>query len=217
MTGKAQANVVIVGAGVVGLATALALTDQGVAPLVLEAERTLGAHQTGHNSGVIHSGLYYKPGSQKAETCQVGREALYRFCERHKVPVRRTGKFVVATSPEQIPRLDRLLERGTLNGLVGLRRLGGEELREMEPEVAGLAALWVPQTGIVDYREVLQAMRTALAEKGVAVVTEERVIDIRHSNEELAIITSTTTHWSRFLINCAGLQCDRIAHLFGLK
>lgn len=216
MTGAAQGNVVIVGAGVVGLATALALTEQGVAPLVLEAEHTLGAHQTGHNSGVVHSGLYYKPGSQKAETCRAGREALYSFCERHQVPVRRTGKFVVATSVEQIPRLDRLFERGTLNGLAGLRRLSGEELREQEPEVAGVAALWVPQTGIVDYREVLQAMRTALAAKGVAVVTDERVIDIRHSDGELTLATSSTTRRSRFLINCAGLQCDRIAQLCGL-
>jgi (S)-2-hydroxyglutarate dehydrogenase len=217
MTGEAQGDVVIVGAGVVGLATALALTEQGVAPLVLEAEHTLGAHQTGHNSGVVHSGLYYKPGSQKAETCRAGREALYSFCERHQVPVRRTGKFVVATSVEQIPRLDRLFERGTLNGLAGLRRLSGEELREQEPEVAGVAALWVPQTGIVDYREVLQAMRTALAAKGVVVVMDERVIDIRHSDGELTLATSSTTRRSRFLINCAGLQCDRIAQLCGLN
>jgi L-2-hydroxyglutarate oxidase len=217
MAATEQGCVVIVGAGVVGLATALALTEQGVSALVLEAESELGAHQTGHNSGVIHSGLYYKPGSQKAETCRVGREALYAFCEQHEVPVRRTGKFVVATTTKQIPQLDRLFERGTLNGLVGIRRLSRQELQEQEPEVAGVAALWVPQTGIVDYREVLKAMRSALAEKGVEIVMDQRVIDIHQGDGCLTVVTQDTTHRSRFLINCAGLQCDRIAQLCGLK
>jgi L-2-hydroxyglutarate oxidase len=217
MAGTEQGDVLIVGAGVVGLATALALAERGVPALVLEAESELGAHQTGHNSGVIHSGLYYKPGSQKAETCRAGREALYAFCERHKVPVRRTGKLVVATAPDQIPQLDRLFERGTLNGLVGIQRLSGEELREREPEAAGVGALWVPQTGIVDYREVLQAMRKVLAEQSVEVVTGERVIDVRQVAAGLTVTTTQSTRQGKFLINCAGLQCDRIAQLCGLK
>lgn len=217
MTSSGQKPVLIVGAGVVGLATALALAERGVAALVLEAESELGAHQTGHNSGVIHSGLYYKPGSQKAETCRAGREALYAFCEEHNVPCRRTGKLVVATNTEQTPRLDRLFERGRLNGLVGIKRLGREELRELEPEVAGVAALWVPQTGIVDYREVLEAMRRKLAGQGIGVVTGERVIDIRQTDGSLTVPTSTTSYRCGFLINCAGLQCDRIAQLCGLK
>jgi L-2-hydroxyglutarate oxidase len=217
MTGTGQKPVLIVGAGVVGLATALALAERGIAVLVLEAESELGAHQTGHNSGVIHSGLYYKSGSQRAETCRAGREALYAFCERHQVPVRRTGKLVVATAPDQIPQLDRLFERGTLNGLVGIQRLSGEELREREPEAAGVGALWVPQTGIVDYREVLQAMRKALAEQHVEVVTGERVIDVRQVTAGLTITTTQSTRQVKFLINCAGLQCDRIAQLCGLQ
>ena len=201
----------------VGLAAALALAERGIAALVLEAESELGAHQTGHNSGVIHSGLYYKPGSQKAETCRAGREALYAFCEEHKVPYRRTGKLVIATTTDQIPQLERLFERGKLNGLAGIRRLGAEELRELEPEVAGVAGLWVPQTGIVDYRQVLEAMRKTLAEKNTNVVTGERVLAIAPSDESLSVITSTTTHRCGILINCAGLQCDRIARLCGLQ
>lgn len=216
MTDGEQEKVLIVGAGVVGLATALALAKLGVHTHVLEAEAALGAHQTGHNSGVIHSGLYYKPGSQKAETCRVGREALFSFCEQHNVPVQRTGKFVVATTAAQIPQLDVLAERGRCNGLTGLQRLSGDELRQQEPEVAGVAALWVPQTGIVDYRKVLQAMQIALAEKGVTVATQERVLEVRRSDPWLTVITSATTHHARFLINCAGLECDRVARICGI-
>lgn len=215
MTNGEQEKVLIVGAGVVGLATALALAKLGVRTHVLEAEPALGAHQTGHNSGVIHSGLYYKPGSQKAETCRAGREALFAFCEQHNVPVQRTGKFVVATTAAQIPQLDVLAERGRCNGLTGLQRLSGDELREQEPEVAGVAALWVPQTGIVDYRKVLQAMQSALSEKGVTVAMQERVLEVRRSDPWLTVITSATTHRARFLINCAGLECDRVARICG--
>ena len=217
MARREQGTVLIVGAGVVGLATALALAERGISTLVLEAESELGAHQTGHNSGVIHSGLYYKPGSQKAETCRAGREALYTFCERHQVPCRRTGKFVVATRADQIPRLERLHERGSLNGLAGLRHVSGEELREYEPSVAGVAALWVPQTGIVDYREVLQAMRKALGAQNGTVMTGQPVIDIRQESGLLTVVTPSGRYGCRLLINCAGLQCDRIARLCGLK
>jgi L-2-hydroxyglutarate oxidase len=217
MAGSAGGDVVIVGAGVVGLATAMALVKQGVHPLVLEAENTLGAHQTGHNSGVIHSGLYYKPGSQKAETCRVGREALYAFCEMQGVPVRHTGKLVVATEQSQVLQLDRLLERGIQNGLMGIQRLNSEMLRDFEPEAAGVGALWVPQTGVVDYREVLGAMRRVLEEQGIEIVMNAPVIDIRQVDGGLEISTEDSTYKSGFLINCAGLQCDRIAQLCGLK
>ncbi len=209
--------VLIVGAGVVGLATALALVERGTDVLVIEAERELGAHQTGHNSGVIHSGLYYRPGSQKAETCRAGREALYTFCEQQGIPFRRTGKFVVATTTEQMPRLEQLQERGTANGLEGLRRLSGEELREVEPEVAALAALWVPQTGIVDYREVLQMMRRVLTSHSMEVVTGQPVTAVHQEAGALVVKTPATRYRCRFLINCAGLQCDRIAQLCGLR
>src|SRR6476469_2791087 len=148
---------VVVGGGIVGLATALALAEQGDPPLLLEAESRLAAHQTGHNSGVIHSGLYYKPGSLKARTCRAGIADMYRFCEREGVPHRRCGKLVVAVTPAELPRLAILEERGRANG-VALRRLGPEEIREREPEVVGLAGLWVEETGGGDYSAVAAAM-----------------------------------------------------------
>ena len=154
-----RADVVVVGGGIVGLATALALQEAspGVSVVILEKEAELGSHQTGHNSGVIHAGLYYKPGSAKARMCARGRALLERFCEEHDVRVERCGKTVVATSPEQIPRLDELERRGRANGLSSIRRLGSEELKEVEPNAAGVAALWVSETGIVDYKQVLRA------------------------------------------------------------
>src|SRR5256712_9043208 len=136
-------DVAIVGGGIVGLATALALVQRSRGSVVvLEAEGRLAAHQSGHNSGVIHSGLYYKPGSLKAQTCTAGREALYRFCLEEGIPHRRCGKVVVATRPEQLALLELLEQRGRANGLQRLRRLGSEALREREPEVAGLAGGW---------------------------------------------------------------------------
>src|SRR2546422_8204277 len=136
-------DVAIVGGGIVGLATALALVQRSRGwVVVLEAEGRLAAHQSGHNSGVIPSGLYYKPGSLKAQTCTAGREALYRFCLEEGIPHRRCGKVVVATRPEQLALLELLEQRGRANGLQRLRRLGSEALREREPEVAGLAGVW---------------------------------------------------------------------------
>src|SRR5438128_1895161 len=148
-------DVAIVGGGIVGLATALALVQRSRGSVVvLEAEGRLAAHQSGHNSGVIHSGLYYKPGSLKAQTCTAGREALYRFCLEEGIPHRRCGKVVVATRPEQLALLELLEQRGRANGLQRLRRLGSEALREREPEVAGLAGRWGGGTGGVGFSRV---------------------------------------------------------------
>src|SRR5690554_6709823 len=147
-----QYDIAIIGGGIVGMATAMALVQQTNQKIVvLEAEEQLAAHQTGHNSGVIHSGLYYKPGSLKARNCVEGREAMYRFAEEHGIAHENCGKLVVATSEKEIPALNRLEERGKANGLVGIRRLNGlSELREYEPHVNGIAGLYVPQTGIID-------------------------------------------------------------------
>src|SRR5207245_4381741 len=152
-------DVAIVGGGIVGLATAYALVQRHRrSVLVLEAEGRLAAHQSGHNSGVIHSGLYYRPGSLKARTCREGREALYRFCDAAGIPHRRTGKLVVATRPAELSALGRLEERGRANGLQGLRRLAADELHEVEPAARGAAGVWVPETGGVDFARVVAAL-----------------------------------------------------------
>jgi len=164
-------DIAIVGGGIVGLATALALSEQRPGSIVvLEAESDIATHQTGHNSGVIHSGLYYKPGSLKASLCIEGRELLYAFCEQQGIAYDRCGKLVVATTEDELPRLDALAERGVANGLQ-VRKLSAHELKEYEPHVAGLAGLWVPETGIVDYKQVSAAYRRILQERGVEVRT----------------------------------------------
>src|SRR5262249_41449761 len=142
-------DALIVGGGIVGLGTAMALAPRA-AVTVVEAEKHLALHQTGHNSGVIHSGLYYKPGSAKALNCAAGRELMYRFCEENDIPHERCGKLVVATDASELPALDELERRGAANGLRGLTRLTGEQLREVEPHVKGVAGLRVPETGIVN-------------------------------------------------------------------
>ena len=152
-----RCDIAVVGGGLVGAATAMALAGRGHAVTVLEAEDRLGVHQSGHNSGVIHSGLYYKPGSLKATLCVEGARALFRLCEEEGIAHERCGKLVVATEREELPRLDELERRGHANGLAGVRRLKAEEIRDYEPHATGIAALYVPETGIVDYKGVARA------------------------------------------------------------
>jgi L-2-hydroxyglutarate oxidase len=208
-------DIAIIGGGIVGLATALALTRAGVSSLtVLEAENQLAAHQTGNNSGVIHSGLYYKPGSVKAQTCVSGREALYRFCAEHGLPHECCGKIVVATHPAELPRLDSLEERGRANGLT-LRRLAAGELREYEPHVAGIAGLWVAETGIVDYVHVTRTYARLVEQAGGEIRRNARVSAVIDEGAALRLVTGAGEVLCRRLINCAGLQSDRIARLCG--
>jgi L-2-hydroxyglutarate oxidase len=164
---------------------------------------------------VIHSGLYYKPGSVKATTCRAGIRAMYRFCEEEGVPHRRLGKLVVATSPDELPRLATLEERGRANGVV-LRRLGAEELREYEPAVTGIAGLWVEETGIVNYAAVTEAMARRLARQGGEVRTGHRVLSIRRDGGATVLETTAGPIQAGRLVTCAGLQCDRVARLTGL-
>lgn len=206
----------VVGGGIVGIATALALAERGHAPVVLEAEDGLARHQTGHNSGVIHSGLYYKPGSLKARMCRAGLEAMYRFCAEEGVPTRRCGKLVVAVRADEMPRLATLEERGRANG-VTLRRLGPAEIKEHEPEVAGLAGLWIDETGVVDYSRVTEAMARRLVRLGGEVRTGHRVISIARDGETFVIATAGGEIRASRLVNCAGLQSDRVARLAGLQ
>jgi L-2-hydroxyglutarate oxidase len=207
---------IVVGGGIVGLATALALATRGRPPIVLEAEDHLAAHQTGHNSGVIHSGLYYKPGSIKARTCRAGLEAMYRFCAEENVPHRRCGKLVVAVRQEELPRLSALEERGRANGVI-LQRLGPAEIKEYEPEVVGIAGLWVEETGVVNYALVTEAMSKRLATLGGEVRTGHRVLVIRREGRQLILETSGGEVRTSRMVNCAGLQSDRVARLAGIE
>lgn len=206
---------VVIGGGIVGMATALSLTEQGVPALVLEGEDRLAAHQTGHNSGVIHSGLYYKPGSLKARTCLEGLEAMYRFCAEEGVPHRRCGKLVVATREEELPRLAALEERGHANG-VPLLRLDAAGLKAREPEVSGVAGLWVESTGVVNYVAVTEAMSRRLVRHGGEVRTGHRVRGIRRDGANTVVETSRGEVRTTLLVNCAGLQSDRVARMAGI-
>jgi L-2-hydroxyglutarate oxidase len=211
-------DVAVIGGGIVGTATAMALLERfpGLEVRVLEKEDRLAAHQTGHNSGVIHSGLYYKPGSLKAQTCTNGREALYRFCAEHAIPHERCGKIVIATSEAEMPALDILEQRGRENGLEGIERLDGAGLRRYEPCAAGIAGLFVPQTGIVDYTAVTEAYADVIRSLGGLVQTRCRVEGVIRQQRGIVLNTAQGVITCRFLINCAGLQCDRLARLCGI-
>ncbi|HXQ28120.1 MAG TPA: L-2-hydroxyglutarate oxidase [Gemmatimonadales bacterium] len=210
-------DVAILGGGIVGLATAVALVRRGASVAVLEAEPILAAHQTGHNSGVIHSGLYYKPGSLKAQTCIAGREALYRFCIEEGIPHRRCGKLVVATHSEELPMLESLRQRGLANGLKGLEQLGPREIRDREPEVTGLAGLWVEETGVVDFAQVAAAYARVVERAGSSVRTNHRVTRVRRDGAGLLLDTTGGAVRAAFLVGCAGLQADRVARACGLS
>jgi L-2-hydroxyglutarate oxidase len=211
-------DLAVVGGGIVGLAVAYdlrrALRERLV---VLEAEDEVAAHQTGHNSGVIHSGLYYRPGSQKARTCVEGREAMYRFCAEQGLAHERCGKLVVAVTREDVARLDDLERRGVANGLTGLRRLAAEEIRDHEPHATGVAALLVPETGIVHYPDVARAYAREVLACGGTVQTGARVTGVRPDVDGLVVETTRGAWRARTLINCAGLHADRVARLCGLE
>jgi L-2-hydroxyglutarate oxidase len=211
-------EIAVVGGGIVGMATAMSvLARRRVSLVVLEKENRLAAHQTGNNSGVIHSGLYYKPGSLKARNCTAGREALYRFCAERGIPAERCGKVVVATREKQLPVLEELWRRGEANGLTGLRRLQPEEIREIEPHAAGIAGLFVPQTGIVDYARVTEAYAEEVRRGGGEVLLGARVHGIAHDGRGLVLETGKGEVRCRHLVNCAGLQSDRVARMAGAE
>jgi L-2-hydroxyglutarate oxidase len=206
-----------VGAGIVGLATALRLMELSARKVVvIEAEDIIAAHQTGHNSGVIHSGLYYRPGSLKAENCFHGREALYKFCEQHGIHHERCGKLVVASSGAELPALRELVRRGEANGLAGIRWLEAGAIKEYEPHAQGVAALFVPQTGIVDYRQVAATYAKLFQKRGGELRISSRFLGLTRSGSTLIVATSKGEERTRFLVNCAGLQSDRVARKCGV-
>jgi len=210
-------DVAVVGGGIVGLATAMSIAERPAARvIVLEAEGRLAAHQTGHNSGVIHSGLYYEPGSLKASLCTAGREEMYRFCAAHGIPHERCGKLVVAARREEIPRLEELERRGRANGLAGLARLDAAGIREREPHAAGVAGLLVPETGITDFGAVASAMAGRVRATGGEVWTGARVTRIVPDGPMLVLETARGPVRARGMVNCAGLQADRLARRCGV-
>jgi L-2-hydroxyglutarate oxidase len=210
-------DVAIIGGGIVGMATAMTLAaSYRLSLVVLEAEDRLAAHQSGHNSGVIHSGLYYKPGSLKARNCLTGREELYRFCLEHGIPHERCGKIVVATAESELPALAELERRGQANGINGLRRLTPAEIREHEPAVCGIAGLHVPETGIVDYAEVTRAYADLFRQAGGTILLRALVRRCLGWSGELVLETTQGPVHCRHLINCGGLHSDRIARLCGV-
>jgi L-2-hydroxyglutarate oxidase LhgO len=210
-------SVIIVGGGIVGLATAYRLGERfpGARITVLEKESEVGRHQTGHNSGVLHCGLYYKPGSVKARLAVSGIRQMVEFCRQHAIPHEVCGKLVVATEESEIPRLRALEERGRANGLEGLCRLEHGQMREIEPHVAGVAALRVPQEGIVDYPAVCAALVSLLAARGAQVVTGTRVSRLERRGSGWLARTGAGDFEGDFLITCAGLHSDRVAQMAG--
>jgi L-2-hydroxyglutarate oxidase len=207
----------IVGGGIVGLSTGMALTQRRphARIVVLEKENRLAAHQTGHNSGVIHSGIYYAPGSLKAKLAREGNQSMVEFCQTHGIKHDVCGKVIVATKPEELPRLKQLHQRGLANGLK-VTEIGKEALNELEPHAAGIAALHVPSTGIVDYRSVAETFARIIEQHGGVIHSGARVETLSEHGDEVVIETANGTFQARHLINCAGLQSDRVAALSGV-
>ena len=212
-------DLAVIGGGIVGCATALAISSRNpkLKIALFEKEASVACHQTGHNSGVIHAGLYYKPGSMKAETCASGREALYRFCSEYDIPHQRCGKVVVAVDDSELPALAELERRGQANGLDGLQRLSASQLQEHEPHVRGVAGLFVPQTGIVDYVRVTQKLAELFKSRGGVVNLNSPVSKIQKRQDGYLIHSGQTSVETRSLVNCAGLHADQIARLAGLR
>jgi L-2-hydroxyglutarate oxidase len=210
-----EVNVVIIGAGIVGLSIALEILERSphLSLVVLEKDSAVGLHQTGHNSGVVHSGIYYKPGSLKASLCAEGARSLLHFCERHGVPYKRCGKIIVATSTMETKRLDDLFERGLANGMKGLRRINSDQIREIEPYAAGIQGIHVPETAIIDYRVVAEKYAELICQRGGEIRFNTEVIDIQRCSDRITVVSRSSEISSRLVINCGGLHSDRIARM----
>ncbi len=208
-------DVSIVGGGIVGLATALQILKlrPQIRLCVIEKEQAIAQHQTGHNSGVIHSGIYYKPNSLKALNCIRGYQMLLDFCQQENIQYELCGKIIVATEQSELATLDSVYQRGIANGLDKIRKIGKEEIKEIEPHCQGIAGIYVPYTGIIDYVEVAQKYAQLIKEKGGQIFLGEKVEQIREQNNDYEIITQNRTYLSTLLINCAGLYSDKITGL----
>jgi len=212
-------DVIIVGGGIVGLATARRLQEMkpGLGLLLLEKEAKLAPHQTGNNSGVLHSGLYYKPGSAKAKLAVQGLQQIVAFCREHGIPHEQCGKVVVATSQDELPRLETLWQRGNANGLQGLRQLNPEQIKEIEPHAAGIAAIHVPQEGIVDYPAVCEKLGELIRKNGGEIRLQTKVIKMVPETGGWTVETTAGSFSTRFVIACGGLHADRLVRASGQK
>jgi len=216
---KNSSDLAIIGGGIVGCAAAMALSsrDPGLKITLFEKESQLAAHQTGHNSGVIHAGLYYRPGSLKAITCSSGRAALYRFCAEHGIAHRQCGKVVVAVDTTELPALEELERRGRANGLTGLQRLSSAALKEHEPHVEGVAGLFIAETGIVDYAQVTRKMAEIVESRGGKIKLATRIRQIKREKGGYRLEADQAVFRTRAIINCAGLYADQVARQAGLR
>lgn len=210
-----QHDVIIIGGGIVGLATALQIkkSNSSLSILLLEKENELAKHQTGNNSGVIHSGIYYKPGSLKATNCLRGYHLLLDFCTQNNIPFELCGKIIVATDEAEKPLLNNLFVRGQQNGLENLKRLTKAELKEHEPHVKGIEGIFVPQTGIVDYKVVAEKYGEVLRNQGAEIKLGEKVVDIKTESNQVTVVTDQKSYTSKLVVNCAGLYSDKVARM----
>ncbi len=212
-------DIAIVGGGIIGLSTALQITNTypDLRLIVLEKEQDLGLHQSSRNSGVIHSGIYYRPDSMKAKTCVSGARKMIEFAQEHNINYEICGKVIVATNEIQIPRLEELYKRAKANGVKGIEMIAKEELLEKEPHAKGIKALWVPSTGIIDYPGVLKAYAKLILEKDQEIKLNQNIKKIQIKKNQIFINSDHGEFSSSYLINCAGLYADRIASLAGAK
>lgn len=211
--GSYDCDLAVVGAGIVGLATAREMLRRrpGLRLLVVDKEHQVGFHQTGHNSGVIHAGIYYRPGSLKARLCVAGARELYEFCDRHAIPAQRSGKVIVAADPSELGRLDELERRAAANEVPGVRRVDADGLAEVEPHARGVAALVSPHTGIVDFALVARALADEVAEAGGRVLLDWPVTTVDHAARRVVLRSRDRTLSARYLVSCAGAWSDRLA------
>lgn len=212
-------DIIIIGAGIIGLSTAYKLIEKNPSLKIclIEKESGVAKHQTGHNSGVIHSGIYYKPGSLKAVNCITGYKMLLSFCDNNDIEYDICGKIIVATEEKELIPLKTLFERGIENGLEGIKELSGPELKETEPNVAGIKGILVPQTGIVDYKIVSAKISDLIKVKGVEIKLSEEVLDLRSEGSRVEVITNKENYSSSVLISCAGLYSDKTASMLNKK
>lgn len=214
----ARCDLVIAGAGIIGLATAYRFLERfpGRSVVMLEKEDRVAQHQTGHNSGVLHSGIYYKPGSLKARNCRDGKLAMEQFCDEHGIRFDRCGKVIVAIDESELGALQRIYERGQANG-VSCEMIGAERLAELEPHAAGIQAVHVPETGIVDYREVCEKLAELITQRGAEIRLGSRVRGVRQGAAEVVVETDSGEVTGEMLVNCTGLHSDRVTRMGGVQ